>query len=1061
MASNRRGTQQRRKVNQVVKSRHFSTRRQVLALVAVAAAAIALGTGYHGATAAVAQGAPGNTAPQAWHPTAKGPILGEYLRPSANRAAEGSARGWTPSGSGQSGITPNPLPCDLDPNPDNTPKCQGNGSSPNTGNMTYHGGSVMHKPVAYAVYWLPSGNHYTDANTAAQDTSFENDMNTLLTSLSVNNFWGIVQQYTDGGGAPGTIPSFGGSWTDTAAYPHAGTNADPLGDGDIQNEVHNAATTNSWTEDANHEYFVFLGGGIQECDGSSSNCTFNVYCAYHSSFTDGSKSAVYGFVGDDHGCDTSFSGSPSVHGKQIDGVLTGVSHEFIESVTDPFGNAWNGGGGGDGQEIGDKCNNWPGPRGSVGSDLYLGTSPFLLQREWSNAMNGCYMDLCGSTDCPPASLTFGQSPDASDPAGGTFHDSISVTNPSDTNAASEIRVIVNLPTQFLFSSANPPPTSQTGQQLEWDSTELAVHDAQSISLTGSVVADQQGSANTCALLQWQDQAFNPQTAQQVCGSTTITDSDLALGPLPANITADASSSSGAAVTYTTPTASDPDDPAPPAVVCSPGSGTTFPVGTTTVTCTASDSGDSDSPVSGSFTVTVYPVITVTAVNPGSLTEGSPFSGKVASVTSANPADTPANFTATITWGDGTTTSGVALNSDFSVSGSHTYAEEGPYTLVVTVSNNTVPGDSASSSFNLIVADAALSSVGTPAFSAPDTFIQTLATFADADPNGMLADYTATVTWGDGSSTTGRFVSLSVSGTSFAVSGYHTYARDGTYSIGVTVTDAGGSMTSTTTKAVVKGGPPAQCDGYDQGDSIASAILVRGGAVCTLVDSNVNGHVQVARGGTLILYGSVIKGDVSSRGGLLVVQTDSAGLGTHINGQLQQTGGPPVVVLGATIDSAVSISGEAASATPNVFCNDTVGGDLQVTSNAAPSAIGEPLYCGSSGGNNIGHALDVQRNDVSAGGGAFGICANAVGDDLQVTQNSGNWTIAVGDSSVCGPGGGNAVSGDLIVQQNTIQLLVSDNEVGGNLSCAKDNPVASGIGGSNTVAGAKQGECANL
>lgn len=58
---------------------------------------------------------------------------------------------------------------------------------------------------------------------------------------------------------------------------------------------------------------------------------------------------------------------------------------------------------------------------------------------------------------------------------------------------------------------------------------------------------------------------------------------------------------GASVSYATPAATDVVDPQP-SVVCSPASGTWFPVGTTTVACTASD--DSGNSASDSFDVTV-------------------------------------------------------------------------------------------------------------------------------------------------------------------------------------------------------------------------------------------------------------------------------------------------------------------------------------------------------------------------------------------------------------------------------------------------------------------------
>jgi hypothetical protein len=72
--------------------------------------------------------------------------------------------------------------------------------------------------------------------------------------------------------------------------------------------------------------------------------------------------------------------------------------------------------------------------------------------------------------------------------------------------------------------------------------------------------------------------------------------------LPANKTVDATSPQGRTVTYTV-TASDPDNPPSQLTIsCSPASGSTFPIGTTTVNCTASDPAGNTA--SGSFQVTV-------------------------------------------------------------------------------------------------------------------------------------------------------------------------------------------------------------------------------------------------------------------------------------------------------------------------------------------------------------------------------------------------------------------------------------------------------------------------
>jgi hypothetical protein len=69
---------------------------------------------------------------------------------------------------------------------------------------------------------------------------------------------------------------------------------------------------------------------------------------------------------------------------------------------------------------------------------------------------------------------------------------------------------------------------------------------------------------------------------------------------------------------------------------------------------------------------------------------------------------------------------------------------------------------------------------------------TLARFTDADPNGTVSDYSATITWGDGSPATAG--TISVSGSGFAVSGTHTYAGTGpfVFTVHVHICDIGGS-----------------------------------------------------------------------------------------------------------------------------------------------------------------------------------------------------------------------------------------------------------------------------
>jgi hypothetical protein len=122
------------------------------------------------------------------------------------------------------------------------------------------------------------------------------------------------------------------------------------------------------------------------------------------------------------------------------------------------------------------------------------------------------------------------------------------------------------------------------------------------------------------------------TPSTVSQSFTITvlDTDLAITGVPADITATATDASGAVVTYTAPTAVDEvGDSSATAVVCSPVSGSTFAVGTTTVTCTAGSSDDNPSTVSATFTVTVLVDLTVAAsVAPATAPTGTKVIGTI-------------------------------------------------------------------------------------------------------------------------------------------------------------------------------------------------------------------------------------------------------------------------------------------------------------------------------------------------------------------------------------------------------------------------------------------------
>lgn len=212
-----------------------------------------------------------------------------------------------------------------------------------------------------------------------------------------------------------------------------------------------------------------------------------------------------------------------------------------------------------------------------------------------------------------------------------------------------------------------------------------------------------------------------------------------------------------------------------------------------------------------------PSLTVT---PGNPTEGVSFTAPVATVSDG---DIPAggDLTATINWGDGSpavTGTLVPVNGQpghFTVSGTHTYTDEGAFRLSVTI----VDADSGSTSAAgaITVADAPLTASPASALTGTESTTDTapvsgtVATFTDANPAASLSDFTATIAWGDGTTSAGT-ISGPSNGT-FSVAGAHSYAEDGTYTITVSINDDGGSTATATTSANIAD-PPFPLDLID-------------------------------------------------------------------------------------------------------------------------------------------------------------------------------------------------------------------------------------------------------
>src|SRR5579871_2484667 len=153
-----------------------------------------------------------------------------------------------------------------------------------------------------------------------------------------------------------------------------------------------------------------------------------------------------------------------------------------------------------------------------------------------------------------------------------------------------------------------------------------------------------------------------------------------------------------------------------------------------------------------------------------------------------------SWTVDVNWGDNTadtitntTTQGALSNA------SHTFGEEGVYTIKVTVKDNT--NASGSATFHVTVSDPPLGiSASNFSTSTNQAFNnQIVATFTDpggaepnsADPSGSISNhYSASIDWGDGTAATNGTITLS-NGV-FTVRGGHTYTQAGTFATTVTL-----------------------------------------------------------------------------------------------------------------------------------------------------------------------------------------------------------------------------------------------------------------------------------
>ncbi|MDQ6778812.1 MAG: PKD domain-containing protein [Actinomycetota bacterium] len=321
----------------------------------------------------------------------------------------------------------------------------GKSHAKSNGNLDYNGGPVLHSAAPYLIYWDPS------SGILAHSRSVLNQYLTDAAAASgtATDVFAVLRQYTDSTGfaaasqtfAPGTqaivdtqpYPTLDSAHCSTAAgYPNCITDAQ------LRAEVTRVIGSSLPTGTGPNApiYFVITPQNVNICNGGTSDCASNMFCAYHSYFTDGANKVLYSTVpflpwarDPSKGCQVDGTATyQSPNNDQADNIADDLGHELSETITDPLITAWINNTGGN--EVGDNCATWASvsnPINGVSANAYLpvlgGTEAagtlydqlinghqYYTQTEWSNGDVNCQATpssdalTAGFTDTAPVAL---------------------------------------------------------------------------------------------------------------------------------------------------------------------------------------------------------------------------------------------------------------------------------------------------------------------------------------------------------------------------------------------------------------------------------------------------------------------------------------------------------------------------------------------------------------------------------------------------------------------------------------------------------------------------------
>jgi hypothetical protein len=242
------------------------------------------------------------------------------------------------------------------------------------------------------------------------DSSYETLINRYFADVATasgttSNVYSVATQYSGSNGPVLYQSTVGGAYVDKDPLPANGCDdlfdTYCLNDSQLQREIQAVMAAKGWQGGLDHIFFLMTPQGVGSCADASANfCTTNTFCAYHSAFGTSADPVIYAnqpYAGTEGDCADPGQGFPN--DVDADTVISLISHEHNEAITDPLGTSWWADDTNE-DEIADLCAYSFGSQ-SGGFNQTINGHHYELQQEYSNTDGGCVQHLGGTAEAPP------------------------------------------------------------------------------------------------------------------------------------------------------------------------------------------------------------------------------------------------------------------------------------------------------------------------------------------------------------------------------------------------------------------------------------------------------------------------------------------------------------------------------------------------------------------------------------------------------------------------------------------------------------------------------------